>query len=292
MILITGATGTVGTWVLRHLRASGATVRAGTHVRSLPADLAGPTVSAVPFDFDDMGAMRRAMDGVDHVYLLTPGGPRAVEMVGRALEAARAVGVGHIVRHSAMGAEMVPGTPLLRWHHDAERLVVASGIPWTIVRPNSYMENTLNCQGEAIRREHRIYLPLHDAKVSFVAACDVGAVAAHLLSEPSYQGHAFDLTGPAAVDMAEFAHAISRAVGHPVNYVSVSEDVVRTSMAGTPEVIVEASLEFYAYNRAGYLSPVTGTVHEITGHPPQGIAAWAVEHAAALGGPADAQQAA
>jgi len=159
---------------------------------------------------------------------------------------------------------------------------VASGLAGTVLRPNSFMENFINYLAEPIRSEGKLYLPLETAKVSYVAARDVGAVAATVLTSEGYENQSYDLTGPEAVTGSQVAEALSGATGRPIEYVSVGEDAVRQALAAASQTEIEGVLGLYEYDRSGATARITNTVQEFTGRPAQDIRSWAVEHAAAF----------
>lgn len=282
MILVTGATGTIGRQVVRELLARGVEFRVAAHDTAKVTQVLGPEINSVPFDYMDPPSVRRAFESAKTVYLLHIGGSNGRHQATAAIDMAREVGVERIVLQSAFGADDKPGYSLGTFHREVELYLLASGLTGTVLRPNSFMENHINFLGGPIKQEGKLYEPLGDARVSYIAARDVGAVAAEVLVSEGYENQSYDLTGPEAVSGAEVADALSRATGRPIEYVNVSDDAVRQALAGASEEEIEGILELYAYDRSGATARVTHTVEEIAGRPAQDIRAWAIEHADAF----------
>lgn len=281
MILVTGGTGTVGRHLVRELLAREAKVWVASRDSAKVRAVLGPEVASIPLDYEDPASVQRAFEGKTKVFLLTPGSSENDhELAIRAIDLAREAGVEHIVRLSVLGADAQPTYGLGRQHRQVELYLLASGIAGTVLRPNHFMENLINYQGATIKAEAKIYMPLGQAKISFIAARDIAAVAAEALLVEGYENQSYDLTGPEALTMGQVAEALTRALGRPVEYVDIDEQTLRQSMAGAPEWAVQGVLELHEADRSGMMGVVTHTVQEITGRPAQDINSWANEHAA------------
>lgn len=187
MILVTGATGTVGSRVLRELLGLGAPVCAGVHAR--PLEVEG--VEAHAIDFDRPETLPTALEGVEAAFLASYATRHEQALVPAAVH----TGVERIVKLSAWQAdreEFVVG----RWHREVERAIKRSGLAWTFLRPNSYMQNVVTVMGETIRNEGAIYDSVGDARISHVDTRDVAATAARVLTEPGHDGRTYELSGP------------------------------------------------------------------------------------------------
>lgn len=284
-ILITGATGATGTEVTKALAARGAEVVVGVRSPEKAKGIEGPHVHPVELDHARPETYARAFEGAERVFLLTPFAADSVDIGKRIVDAAKAAGARHIVKLSALGVENEPGIQLGRWHREVEKYVEASGIAWTHLRPNSFMQNFINYFGGAIKPEGKIYLPFGQAKVSWIDTRDIGEVAAAILAgdASAHAGKAYDLTGPAALGVDEVAAAIGRAIGKEVTYVDVPEEAVRQGMLsyGMPEWMVNAMMELHAMNKAGYAAGTTDLVEKIGGKKPLDFDQFARDHARA-----------
>ncbi|WP_303310380.1 SDR family oxidoreductase [Hymenobacter sp. BT730] len=274
-ILVTGATGTVGSEVVKALSNCGVTVRAGVHslIKGDRLKKLNPTVQLVEMDFARPQTLAVALTGVDKVVLITPLDEHQVAEAKHVVDAARTAGVRHIIRLSVLGADQDPGIQLGRWHRAAEQYLEQSGIAYTLLRPNSFMQNFLVYHGHAIRHESRIYLPLGAGKISYVDVRDIAAVCATILTaeeETQHYGKAYALTGPQALTVAEVAQSLSHATGRPIEYVDVPEDAARQAMlaAHMPDWMTDAMMELNALGKAGYAAAITNTIQELTGRAP------------------------
>jgi uncharacterized protein YbjT (DUF2867 family) len=280
-ILVTGSTGTIGRQVMKSLAgASGVQVLAASRPGEGRPVEAGSNVTRVDFDFRDAALAKAALAGVDKVFLLPPMLDDQVELMSRFIELARSAGVKHVVKLSAFGCEHEPGIAFGRAHRAVEKRLEASGMAWTFLRPNNFMENFLTFYPPDA--EGTIYLPWGEGACSFVASEDVGAVAAVALSREGHAGKAYTLTGPEALTVGEAARTIAAATGLPIRYVDVPEEAARKGMlsAGMPAGAVDALMELHAIDKAGYAALVTGTVAELLGRPAKTFEAFAREGAA------------
>jgi uncharacterized protein YbjT (DUF2867 family) len=277
-VLVTGATGTVGSEVVRHLAGvPDVIVHAGMQEPSLASGVL-PGVRVVPFDFTSESVIHAACRGVDRLFLLTPTHPRQVEFGRTAIHAARNAGVQHIVRLSAAGADQEPGIQLARWHRAVEQAIEDSVVPWTFLRPNNLMSNFINFYPPDATGS--IYLPWGTGACSWVDAADVGAVAATVLRGTGHAHATYTLTGPAALTIRDVASALSAATGRTIRYVDVPEDTARRTMLEfrVPEWLVDALMELHAVDKLGRKAAVTTIIQDVLGRPPRSFADFARNH--------------
>ena len=277
-ILVTGATGTIGTQVVAALGAHGASVRAAARGASkavLPAGAEG-----VELVLGDTASVDRCLAGVSAAFLLTPFDREQVALGTHFVDRAKAAGVKRIVKLSAIGSEMEPGIQLGRWHRAIERHLEASGLEFTILRPNNFMQNFVGFYPPD--KDGTIRLPWGTGAVSFIDALDVGRVAAVALTSGDHAGKAYTLTGPAAFGVDEAAATLGKVTGRAIRYVDVPEADARRGMlgAGMPEWMTDAMMELHAIDKAGYAALVTDDVAQLTGTPARTFAAYAAENAA------------
>lgn len=288
-ILVTGATGTIGSQVVQALSAAehvkaGVKVRAAVRAATEAQGLAKGNVTPVDFDYEKPETITAALAGVDRLFVLTPMVERQDVLMVRLVDAAKAAGLKRIVKLSAFGADAEPGITLGRAHRAGEKHIAASGIAWTVLRPNNFFENFINFYGP--QKDGNIYLPWGQAAASFIAAADVGAVAAVTLTTdgPAHEGKAYDLTGPEAITVAQAARAIAEVTGRTIAYVDVPEEAARKAMAGAPAWMTDQLLELHGVVKAGYSARVTDAVPKLLGRPATSFLAFAKAHAAAWKG--------
>jgi uncharacterized protein YbjT (DUF2867 family) len=229
MILITGASGDVGGAVLNEVQKSGAPFHA-MYRSEQDAGKAPAGTSTVIADFSSKESMQRALDGVDAVYLVCSPIPALVELESNAIDACREGGVKYLVLNSALGAGDYPKS-FPSWHRTVEDKLKGCGLAYTILRPNSFMQNILTYLAPSIREQGAFYAAMGDARTSYLDVRDIAAVVARLLASPGeHAGKTYELNGPEAVTYTELAERIGRVSHRPVKYVDMSEEAQRKSM--------------------------------------------------------------
>jgi uncharacterized protein YbjT (DUF2867 family) len=283
-IIVTGATGNIGTPLVKALVEMKADFRAVTHSEEKAQALRGRGVDAAPADMSSGKGLDKAFEGGSVLFLLTPPFPQMGEAAHGLVSAAKKAGITHIVKLSAMGVGQ-ESISLAKWHRAVEVAIEQSGLGWTHLRPNSFMQNYLAFHAGAIKGHGMFYAPLGDGAVSYVDTRDVAAVAAVALTNPSaHAGKAYTITGPEALNNQRVAAILSEATGKAVTYVDVPESAARDSMLkmGMPDWMAAALLELFAINKAGHTSAVTGDIKAVTGREPRTFAAFARENVEAF----------
>ena len=281
-ILVTGSTGTVGSKIVEALADKpGVTVRAAVRAAARAEQRPRGNVVSVDFDYGDAATIRAAVDGADAVFLLTPLVPNQAELATPLVDAAKAAGTKHLVKLSAWGADQEPGIQLGRWHREVERYVEASGIAYTFLQPNNFMDNFIHYYPPD--KAGNIYLPWGQGACSFIDARDIVAVAALVLTTPGHAGQAYTLTGPEAVTIAQAADAIGEATGRTIRYVDVPEAAARQAMLDMklPTWMVDGMMELHAIDKAGFAAGVTQAVPQLLGRPARRFQEFARDHSAA-----------
>lgn len=279
-ILVTGATGNVGSRAIRELESVGEAVRAFVRDPGRAAEKLGDGVELVPGDFSDAASVRRAVEGVDRVFLACVNHPRQVEYETNVIDAAAAAGVRRVVKLSALGAEI--GSPVAFWdaHGRIERRLRAQGLPYTILRPATYMTNVLG-SAEAIGHTGKLFAPAEGARIAMVYPRDVGTVAATVLTGEGHEGKTYTLTGPESITYEEVAAHLSRATGRRIDFVGVPDEAARQSMveAGMPVWFVDNLVTLFGFLRRGAVARTTDAVRALTGDEPRDFGDFARDHA-------------
>lgn len=268
-ILITGATGKVGGAVLNSLSTTDVELRALTRDESKAQSLRDRGVEAVVGDFLEPETLGPALEGVSTVFLLTPIHPDQVPQASNVIEAARESGNDpRIVRLSVHQASHEAPTRISRQHAEIEDQLTSSGLPYTLLRPQSYMQNTLTT-ARTVVSEGRIYQPFKDGRLGMIDTRDIGKVAAKVLTEEGYEGKVYTLTGPAAISFYDVAEVLSEILGKEVSYVAISLEVAKKAMLnmGRPEWRADALNEYAKAHSEGYSDFTTDDFEQLTGHP-------------------------
>jgi len=284
-ILITGATGTVGGEVIRQLVGINSEVSiktAGHSLQKLEKIIEDDRIKSTQIDFNKPETLREALKSTDKVFLLTPFQSDMVQHSSNMLaEIKNAGNIKHIVKLSVIGADFEPGG---RLHRQVEKMIEDSGIAYTFLRPNAFMQNFVNFYSHAIKEQGVLSLPAGDGKVSFVDARDIAAVAVQALTnnnDGKHNSKTYDITGPEALSYDDAVNILSEQVGKKITYVSVSNNNAFKSMKdiGLDDWLINMILEAYSNLRKGYFSPVTSVVEEITGKKPIFFKNFAKDHA-------------
>lgn len=282
MILVIGATGTVGSEVLRQLQAKGEDVRA--LVRS--AEKAAGIDGAVVGDVAQPDSLAAALEGVDRVFLVLPGAENQVQLETNVIEAVQAAGSAPIVKLSVMGAD--PDAPVRfgASHGKIERVLTESGVPHTLVRPTDFMQNSFGW-APMIQDGGKVHAPNADAQIASVDVRDIAAVAVVALTAEGQDGKVYELTGPEALTRREQVAVIAQAAGRDIELVPVTNEQARDSMleSGYPEYVVGGLYELFVHvYDPGYAANVLPGVKEATGREPRTWADFGRDNAAAFTG--------
>ncbi|MBV8673767.1 MAG: SDR family oxidoreductase [Acidobacteriaceae bacterium] len=269
MILVTGASGNAGRAVLDEVRKSGAAHRAMYRSEEEAKKAPSGTQIAIA-DFADKQSLRKALDGIDAVYLVCSPIPQLVDFESNVIDASRDAGVKHVVLNSALGAGDYPKS-FPAWHRTVEEKLKSSGLGYTIFRPNSFMQNILAFIAPSVRQQGAFYAALDGARISYLDLRDIGAAIAKALNSPKeHAGEIYELNGPEAVTQSELAERISRACGRQVKFVDIPEEAQRKAMLdqGMPEWQVSALLDLQRYYTGGQGGEVTDALPRLLGRAP------------------------
>lgn len=271
-ILVVGASGTVGSELSRLLAAQGESV--------LKATSRTPTApDQVQVDVVTGAGLAAAFDGIDRAFLLAPPGHANQEaLLAPLIDQAQARRLQRVVLMTAMGANADENAPMRK----AERRLEASGLPYTIIRPNWFMQNFNTFWLHGIQTAGQIFLPVGAAKGSFIDARDIAAVAARLLTSDAFVQRELDLTGPRALDHAEVAAILTQATGKPIGFTDITPEAMLQGLlaAGLPQDYAEFLVLILGYFKAGYAERTTDAVQQVTGQAPRTFEQYAKDHRA------------
>jgi uncharacterized protein YbjT (DUF2867 family) len=283
-ILITGATGTVGRELCKQLSKAGLRYRALTRsieeAERLKKLNGCETVIA---DFNDPGSLRSALQDIKHAFLLTNSSAVAEQLQSGFVDAARYVGLEHIVKQSQYKASIDSPVRFLRYHAAVEQKIRNADIKFTFLRPNLFMQGLLGFK-DSIIQKGTFFGTLGDAMVSLIDIRDIAGIAVEVLQGVDHYNKTYDLTGPEALTHDEIATHLSGAFGRPVTYMDVSDDEMLEMLlhAGFPEWQAHGLIEDYAHYGRGEAETVTNTVEQVTGRPPYRFEDFARDYADAF----------
>ncbi|MFC9705332.1 NAD(P)H-binding protein [Streptomyces sp. NPDC056943] len=276
MILVTGATGNIGSALLKELHAHGA-----GPLRGLTRDAARAAfpegVEVVEGDFAEPASLKPALEGVRSLFLVSRLGPDA-----EVLQAARHAGVKHVVLVSSITVQSHPHLGPAAENLAVEQLLKESGMAWTILRPTQFASNAL-MWAASVRERETVRAPYADTALPTIHPADIASVARVALTEPGHQGRTYALTGPEPVTARQQTEAIAEALGRDVPFVVVSRQEARATMVAVfGEEAADAVLDVTGGDVNDELLTVRDTVSQITGAPARPFRQWASENAAAF----------
>lgn len=286
-LFITGATGTIGQAVVAELASAGADYRLCSRNPEKVAALGEQGHAGVVADFADSASLAAAIDGATVVFLLSSQHPDQATLQGNVVKAAKNAGVRHIVKVSGGSAVTGPSTGSFvgAMHAQTEQEIIDSGMAWTFLRPNYFMQNLLNLADPI--RNGKLPVPLPDQRMAIVDARDVGTVAATILRDPDpHAGTAYDVTGAESLNFDEVARRLSAALGHEIVHVAppIEGAVEVLKGKGAPEWLQRHFAEIMTiFGSDDSVAKPTSVVEDVTGRPPRTIESFAADHASALG---------
>ncbi len=281
-IFVAGATGNIGTALLAALHDKKADVVAGVHDPDKLKTFRDLGVDAQLFEFQDINAMARAMKGCDRLFLVLPLEEKMTRHGHLVVQAAKEAGIEYIVRTSGYAASSDAHWRLGREHGMVDQFIEDSGIPFTILRPNTFMQNFSTVMVEMLK-SGTIALPEENAKVSYIDVRDIASCATRLLTDN--EGHVnsyYALTGPEGLTLADVATQVSQATGREIKYTPIPEEAFMATLTdmGMPQWNIDMLVSLSRVVKLGMAGNVTKAVEYLTDSPARTFADFAQEHAA------------
>ncbi|ASD63898.1 SDR family oxidoreductase [Bdellovibrio bacteriovorus] len=265
-IMVTGATGTMGTELVRQLHSMGREVVAVSRdLERLPKDIKGMQVP-----LENRYLLEQAFRDVDVLVFIQPLCENMIQQAENVVGAAKASGVQFVLKVSGLGASPVSRYLYQRIQGEADEILIQSGLRYCLLKPNIYMQCFLKSHYESLMAG-TLYLPQGEGRTSYVDARDVADVAAFLLQDPwRYQKRELVLTGERALSNAEAVSIISHYARRRVSYVPVTEEAARkTFNREESSWMMEAQMSLHRAAREGAVAEVSGVLRKILGHDPR-----------------------
>lgn len=270
LILVVGSSGTVGTELVRILKADGYKVRGTTSKKSNDPDVAHLNLATGE-------GIQAAFQGVEKAFFLSPPGyADHYKMLAPLIQEAKRRGLKKVVLMTAMGANADANAPFRRAEIELEN----SGLTYNIIRPNWFLQNFNTFWVHDIKTQGKILLPAGTAKTSFIDAKDISAVAAKLLTADQFNNKDFDLTGPEALDHDQVARQISTVSGKNITYQETQPETLKKTLLGfgLPEDYSSFLVMIMGFLREGYSARLTENVKLILGKEPRSIKQYTLDH--------------
>jgi uncharacterized protein YbjT (DUF2867 family) len=218
---------------------------------------------------------------VERIFLVGPVTPDLTDLERKATDEIKRSQVKQVVKLSAMGDN---SATFPRQHHASEDYIRASGVGYTLLRPNGFMQNMVFYNGQSIRTQNTFYGSQGDGKVSHIDLRDIAAVAVKALTEDGHSGKVYTLTGPEALTNARIAEILSAQLGREIKYVDLPPGQMKQALlsVGTPEWNANAILDLAELYRKGKASAVTDDVERILGRKPTSFEQFSRDYASSL----------
>jgi uncharacterized protein YbjT (DUF2867 family) len=264
-ILLTGATGNTGRVIAEQLAARGVPFVTMARSASRRQELEAAGIASVHGDFDDPSSLDRALAGVEKAYLVCTPDEALVPRETAFIDAAKRAGVRHLVKCSAYLASTDGPSQNLRSHGQIEQALVASGVPYTIVRPHGFMQTFTLFNWKMIDGAGALSMPTGDGGLPLVDVRDVAEVVVKALTEPGHEGKAYDVTGPDVLTATQQAEILQRVLGKPVTYLPGGEKQLQLVMRilGVTRVPAEHVVVIFRMIREHQFETTTSTLREL-----------------------------
>jgi len=280
MILLTGVTGKTGGATADVLIKQGAPLRALVRDAAKAANIEAAGVELVVGDAADKATVQKALEGVDSALLTLPNSEQQLGMEKQFVDCAVEAGVGHIVKLSSMEAIPEAESPIPSLHWQSEEYIRASGLSWTMLKPNFFMQNFL-ASGGSIQQQKKFFLPMGEGKTVMIDCRDVGAVAAEVLTGDGHELQSYEITGPEMLSFSDVADRFSEVLGEKIEYVDMPADAYRERLSQflTQEWHLNAVCELFREVKEG-ATPfhVTDTFQQLMGRKPMSLVQFIRDH--------------
>jgi uncharacterized protein YbjT (DUF2867 family) len=288
-ILVTGATGTVGSEVVNQLSNIKSDFKIKAAVRSVEnaKKVKGDGIEVIQADYNKPETLRETLRDIDRLFIVPPESPNAIEQASNVIDEVKKSEIKHVVKLSALGADVESIVSSLRLHRQTEKIIEEAGIPFTFLRPAEFMQNFVNWYGPTIRSDNAFYLPAGNPKVSFVDVRDIAAVAVKVLTDNGngrHKGKVYTITGPEILSYHQAAEILSEATGKKIRYINVPEEEYRQEMkdSGIGDWWINVIMEVYEFYKSRIQEQISTAVEEVTGKKPITFAQFAKDYSEAF----------
>lgn len=272
-ILITGAAGNIGKYVVSELVKKGENVKAALY----NLDNGNLDCEKVQFDFLNKTTFPEALKEVDRVFLVRPpmlANPK--KDMRPFLEAVATKKIKQIVFISLLGVERNPIVP----HRKIEDMIKELQIPYSFLRPGFFMQNLSTTHAEEIRERNEIFVPVGKAKTSFIDTRDIGAASAQCFLNEKHINQSYSLTGSKAIDYYEVAQVLSEALGRKIEYKNPGFLQFRreTVNRGIKKEFANVMTMLYLVTKMGTAKKVTDDLEKLLQRKPISFKQFACDH--------------
>ena len=279
MILLTGATGNIGTELVELLVAKGASLRVVSRDEKKVAQL-DPRIERTIGDLHDPSVVQRALQGIGKLFVIPVLFDPDHEADRLLINEAKQAGVGHIVLISSGAVHLGAKNAIGVLHREKEVFIEETGVPWTFLRPGSFMSNALRWWVDSIKSQAKVFNPTGEGKTAPISPYDIAGVAAVALTTTGHEGRAYDLTGPELLSTHDQVRILSKVVGTPIQCTDIPIEVAAERMRsnGLPEALIQSLSDLWTQVRKNEGTFQTKEVERLTRKPAQTFETWCHEH--------------
>ncbi len=271
-ILVTGATGTIGPVVAEYFISYSTPCRVLVrHPEKLAPHIA-KRFEIAQGDYQKPDSLEGAFEGIKKLFMVSPASKDKKELESAVIDQAKKAGVEYIVRISAMGADPDSRVLMIREHAAVDQYLQKSGIPYTILRPHSFMQNLLGF-APTIAEEGKIYAPMGYGEIPMIDARDIGEVAANLLIKEGHENEILDLTGPNPISYQDIAESLTKQLQKDITYVPIPGEAAYEAMVKMqmPDFLARDLVTMMEIWESEKTTPATSSVKEVLGRTPRSI---------------------
>ncbi len=266
-ILVTGATGKLGREVVKKLIEKEEQVIAGVRDIEKAKEMGLNDVELREFNYDAPATFKDALAQVGAIFMVAPPqDPIVYDHIKPLFDRALEYNVDKIVSLSSLGVKTGDSTGFGK----VDRLIEASPMEYTFIRPNWFMQNFIRLANNGLGKKGVIKVPAGKAKTSFIDVRDIAAIAAEALAEDNHNGKTYELTGQEAIDHYQAAEIISEATGKKIQYDEITQEEFSNALKkqGMLEPRIKVNEYLFSSIRDGKTETITGDLKEALGRDP------------------------
>ena len=279
MILLTGATGKTGSATATELSNLKVPFRALIRSEEKRDEIEALGGEVIIGSAENRETIDQAMMGIEKLLIILPNCENQLEMEMQLVDSAKAEGVKQIVYMSSVEADEECTSPIPKLHWDTEVYIKDSGLQWTMIKPNFYMQNFIG-SAKTIVEQNKFFLPMSDGKTGMIDTRDVGKVIAKVLSEEGHEGQSYQITGPETLSFYNVAEKFSSVLKREVLYVDMPMDAYKNILSQflTNQWHLDSVIDLFAGIAEGGIEYNTDTFEELIGTPPRSLEDFIEEH--------------
>lgn len=279
MILLTGATGKTGSATAKALNEKGITFRALIRNEEKRGDIESLGGEVVIGSIENKEAVDQSMVDVETALILLPNSENQLSLEKQLVDSAKQAGAKRVVKMSSIEATPDATSPIPKLHLESEEYIKQSGLSWTMIKPNFYMQNLLASAG-TIKDQGKIFLPMGEGKTGMIDTTDVGKVLAKVLSEDGHESMNHEITGPEILSFYEVAEIFSKGLDKQVDYVDVPLAAYKETLGQflTNQWHLDAVIDLFKGIADGGIEEKTDTYSELMGESPKSLSEFISEN--------------